>query len=157
MKNICLFAQILICMIVVSCQNKKTETADTNEITTYDNCYNAVYEKDTLGLKFNTLADGTVEGTMVMTVSDIAKRTGIIKGKFRGDTLFANYKFTQGENRISTYKTPLAFLKKGDKLILGDWDNEIAMDSTYSASGIAIDFDHIKYKFTTVDCAEKQK
>ena len=155
MKKISVFAQILICMVVISCQNKKTETTDRTEIATYENCYKAIYEQDTLCLKFNKLANGTIEGTMVMVVSDISKRTGAITGKFRGDTLFANYKFTQGENRISTYKTPLAFLKQGDELILGDWDNETAMDTMYNASGSDIDFEHIKYKFTTVDCAER--
>ena len=152
MKNTIIISLFIICLVLGSCQNKKSETTDTTENVKYDQCYKAIYEKDTLHLKFNTLEDGKVDGSLVMTIADIAKRTGQISGKFRGDTLFANYKFTQGENRISTYKTPLAFLKQGDAFILGDWDNEIAMDSSYSASGKEIDFEQIKYKFITVKC-----
>lgn len=152
MKNSIIFSLLLTCLAIGSCQNKKNETTDTTEIVKYDQCYKAMYEKDTLHLKFNTLEDEKVEGSLVMTIADIAKRTGQISGKFRGDTLFVNYKFTQGENRISTYKTPLAFLKQGDELILGDWDNEIAMDSSYNTSGKDIDFENIKYKFNTVEC-----
>lgn len=155
MKNLSILCLMVTCIILGSCKDKKSEKIVTVEEPKNEQCYNAFYEQDTLHLKLNTLADGAIEGTMVMIVSDKATKTGEITGKFRGDTLFANYTFTQGENRISTYKTPLAFLKQGDELILGDWETETVMGANYDAAGEPIDFNNVKYKFNTVDCDEK--
>jgi hypothetical protein len=45
----------------------------------------------------------------------------------------------------------MAFLKKRDELILGNGKIEVAMGASYFANGEPIDFERVKYKFTSVD------
>ena len=155
MKNLSMFFLLATCIVLGSCKDKKSETIVNAEEPVNEQCYKAIYEQDTLHLKINTLEDGNIKGSLVMIVSDNATKTGKLEGKFRGDTLFTNYTFTQGENRISTYKNPLAFLKRGNELILGNWVTDKAMGANYDDAGQPIDFDNVKYKFKTVDCVEK--
>ena len=82
-------------------------------------------------------------------------KLGQIVGEFRGDTLFASYTFIQGANEKKTFKNPMAFLKNGNELILGNGKIEFSLGASYFAKGEPIDFERVKYKFTTVDCAEK--
>ena len=155
MKNLRIFCLFVAFIALGSCKDKKIETPVVAEAPVNEQCYKAIYEKDTLHLKLNTVEDGKINGSLVMVVSEKATKTGKIEGKFRGDTLFTNYTFTQGENRISTYKNPLAFLKRGNELILGNWKTEQAMGANYDDAGQPIDFDNVKYKFNAVDCAQK--
>jgi hypothetical protein len=46
-------------------------------------------------------------------------------------------------------------LKRGEDLILGDGKIETYLGASYFAKGKPIDFDNVKFKFTTVDCVEK--
>jgi hypothetical protein len=114
-----------------------------------------LYEKDTLDLKINTLKSGKISGDMVMKIDNMPIKVGKIAGEFRGDTLFAAYTFIQGENKEVTFKNPMAFLKRGNELILGNGEIETTMGASYFVKGKPIDFDNVKYKFTTVDCIDK--
>jgi hypothetical protein len=120
-------------------------------------CYKAIYENDTIDLKLNTLKNGKITGDMVMKVASAPEKTGEIKGEFHGDTLFADYTFIVGANKNTTFKNPMAFLKREKQLILGNGTMQTTMGVTYLVKDKPIDFDNVKYKFTDVDCVDKSK
>jgi hypothetical protein len=51
------------------------------------------------------------------------------------------------------YKNPMAFLKRGDDLILGNGEIHIG---DFFVNDAAIDFDRVKYKFTAVECVDEK-
>lgn len=159
MKYLSLFYVLLACIGLESCnknQSQKDIDAQTLAVKPAKiECYKALYEKDTIDLKINTMSTGKINGDMVMKVFNKAEKAGKINGEFRGDTLFVDYSFTQVENDKVTYKNPMAFLKRGNELILGNGKIETYLGASYFAKGTPIDFDSVKYKFTTVDCVEK--
>ena len=156
MKNLGRFCLLLACIGLESCNKKPNdvEVKAVDETPTSVQCYKALYEKDTLDLKVNTLKSGKVTGELVMKVLDKAEKVGKIAGEFRGDTLFVDYSFISGTDK-ATYKNPMALLKRGDELILGNGKIETYLGASYFAKGQPIDFDNVKYKFTAVDCVDK--
>lgn len=159
MKNLGLCCLLLAGIVFQSCKDEKannTKTAAAKaEKPISVNCYKALYENDTLELKLNTLKNGKVSGSMVMKMFAMSEKTGTIEGEFHGDTLFADYSFIQGKNEKATFKNPLAILKRGDTLILGNGKIETYLGRSYFAKGAPIDFDAVKYKFLTADCVDK--
>jgi hypothetical protein len=160
MKNLGLFCLLLTCIGLESC--KKNENPKDGETTKVQaeklirtECYKALYEEDTLELKINTLKSGKVTGDMVMKIVDMPKKVGKIIGEFHGDTLFVDYTFFQGANDKKIFKNPMAMLKKGNELILGSGKIETYLGRSYFAKDKPIDFEKVKYKFTTVDCVDK--
>lgn len=159
MKNLGLFCLLLACIAFESCNKKQGQKAVEAPVLAEEpvsiQCFKALYEKDTLDLKINTLKSGKISGDMVMKVDNTPIKVGKIAGEFRGDTLFAAYTFIQGKNKEVTFKNPMAFLKRGNELILGNGEIETTMGASYFVKGKPIDFDNVKYKFTTVDCIDK--
>jgi len=159
MKNLGLCCLLLTGLAFQSCKNEKANDAKTApakaEKPISVNCYKALYENDTLELKLNALKDGKVSGDLVMKMFAMSEKKGTIEGEFHGDTLFADYSFIQGKNENATFKNPLAILKRGDTLILGNGKIETYLGRSYFAKGAPIDFERVKYKFTTVDCVDK--
>jgi len=156
MKNLGLFCLLLAFIGLESC-NKKPKDVDVKALSekpTSVQCYKALYEQDTLDLKVNTLKNGKVTGELVMKVLNKAKKVGKIAGEFRGDTLFVDYSFISGLDK-AIYKNPMALLKRGNELILGNGKIETYLGTSYFAKGKPIDFDNVKYKFTPVDCVDK--
>ena len=154
MKNIGLFCLFLICIVFVSCnKSEKKQVKEEKPISV--NCYKALFEDDTLDLKINTLKDGKITGNLVMKLLNMPVKTGKIAGEFRGDTLFADYSFIQGANKDRTFKNPIAILKRGNELILGNGKIETYLGASYFVKGEPIDFDNVKYKFTAIDCVDK--
>jgi hypothetical protein len=160
MKNLGLFCLLLACIGLVSCKKnqspkdvKATQVQAEKPISVA--CYKALYEKDTVELKINALKDGKITGNMVMKILDMPKKVGKITGEFHGDTLFVDYSFFQGANEKKIFKNPMAFLKKGNELILGSGKIETYLGRSYFIKGTPIDFDRVKYKFTNVDCVDK--
>jgi hypothetical protein len=158
MKNLGLFCLLLTCIGLESCKNNQSEkiieAKEAAELVSVQ-CYKALYEQDTLDLKINTFKNGEITGDMVMAISNMPKKVGEIAGEFRGDTLFASYTFIQGGYKEKTYKNPMAFLKRGDELILGNGQIQITLGASHFVKGEPIDFDKVKYKFTEVDCVDK--
>jgi hypothetical protein len=152
MKNLSLISLLVTCMILVSCKKEKGEAVTNDENLISEVCYKAIYEQDTLDLKINALQDGTLTGSMEMIVFNKPKKIGGISGEFRGDTLFTSYTYYEEGNESKTYKNPMAFLKQGDQIILGNGETEYALGGSYFIEGKPIDFENVKYKFTTVDC-----
>lgn len=160
MKNLGLFCLLLTCIGFQSC--KKNESPKAGKATQVQaekpksvQCYKALYDEDIIELKVNTLKNGKITGDMVMKIFNAPKKVGKIAGEFRGDTLFASYTFIQGTYDKVTYKNPMAFLKRGNELILGNGKIETTMGASYFVKGEPIDFERVKYKFTTVDCGAK--
>jgi hypothetical protein len=156
MKNLGLFCFLFASIVLGSCNQKPKDVVVKKlaEKPVSVQCYNALYDKDTLDLKVNTLKNGKVTGDLVMNVFERAKKIGKIAGEFRGDTLFVDYSFVSGTDK-ALYKNPMALLKKGNELILGNGKIETYLGTSYFAKGQPIDFDNVKYKFTTVDCVDK--
>ncbi|MFH7014844.1 hypothetical protein [Flavobacterium sp. FlaQc-47] len=155
MKNLVISCLLLSCIGLQSCKKneEKKEAVQTDaEKIVSTQCYKAVYEKDTIDLKLNTLKNGKLSGNMVMKVAAATERTGEITGEFRGDTLFADYTFVEVTNKTKTFKNPMAFLKRDNQLILGNGTMQTTMGVTYLVKDKPIDFDRVKYKFSTSEC-----
>ena len=157
MKNLGLFCLFMFCIAFESC-NKNQKIVDIQAPTEKPistQCYTSLYENDTIKLEINTLKSGKITGNMTMRIVNMPNKVGKIAGEFRGDTLFAAYTFIQGANDKVTFKNPMAFLKRGDELILGNGKIETTMGASYFVKGEPIDFDNVKYKFNAVDCVNK--
>jgi hypothetical protein len=161
MKNLSLSCLLLTCIVLQSCKNENPKQVEALQSDTEKpvnvQCYQAIYENDTIDLKLNTLKNGKITGDMVMKVASSPEKTGEIKGEFHGDTLFADYTFIVGANKNTTFKNPMAFLKREKQLILGNGTMQTTMGVTYLVKDKPIDFDKVKYKFTTIDCIDKSK
>lgn len=158
MKNFGLFCLLLVLFGFESC--KKTNEVDTNKLQAEKpistQCYQASFENDTINLEMSTLQNGKITGNMEMSFLNMPKKSGEIKGQFRGDTLFADYTFTQGANVERIFKNPIAILKRGDTLVLGNGKIETYLGASYFAKGQPIDFDKVKFKFNSVECVDKK-
>jgi hypothetical protein len=161
MKNLVLPCLLVICIGFQSCKNdekqKEAEAAkaEGEKIVSTD-CFKAIYEKDTIDLKLNTLKNGKLTGDMVMKVAPSTVRTGEVAGEFHGDTLFIDYTFKDSASKDKIFKNPMALLKRDKLLILGNGTMQTTMGVTYLVKDKPIDFDRVKYKFETAECAEKK-
>jgi len=160
MKTPVLICLLFACIGFQSCKNNQEEkTVDGTQVQAEKplsvQCYKALYEQDTIDLKVNTLKNGKITGDMAMTLFNMPKKVGTIAGEFSGDTLFVSYTFVQGANKKITFKNPMAFLKRGNALILGNGKIQTTLGATYFVKGSPIDFERVKFKFTTVDCVAK--
>jgi len=91
-----------------------TDTASAKMDTSLDaansSCYTQVTDKDTVTLHL-VMADGKVSGDLQYRLFEKDMNTGTITGKFKGDTLVADYTFfSEGKTSVRE----VAFLKKGD-------------------------------------------
>ncbi|MCK8142941.1 hypothetical protein MW871_15175 [Flavobacterium sp. I-SCBP12n] len=158
MKNLGVFCLLFSCVIFGSCKNNQSEkipVAAPEEAPVKVECYTALYEKDTIALKMNTFKDGHITGNMDMVMANTPKYVGEVAGEFRGDTLFVSYTYIQGNNKETTFKNPMAFLKRDNQLILGNGKIEVTLGAGHFVSGEPIDFDRVKYKLNPVDCVTK--
>lgn len=159
MKTPVLFCLLFACIGFQSCKkNQNEKVVKTNQVQAEKpisvQCYKSLYEQDTIELKINTLKNGKITGDMVMKFFKKPKKVGKIAGEFSGDTLFTSYTFFQGTDQKLTYKNPMAFLKRGNELILGNGEIQTTMGASYFIKG-TLDFERVKFKFTTVDCPAK--
>ena len=160
MKNLVLPCLLVICIGFQSCKNeekqKEAEAAKAEgEKIVSSECYKAIYEKDTLDLKLNTLKNGKLSGDLIMKVAPATVRTGEVAGEFHGDTLFVDYTFKDSANKDKTFKNPMALLKKDKQLILGNGTMQTTMGVTYLVIDKPIDFVSVKYKFDPTECVAK--
>lgn len=162
MKKLVLSSLLLACVAFQSCKNEEKQKeaeaakADGEKVVSVQ-CYQAVYENDVIDLKLNTLKNGKLGGNMIMKVAPSTVRTGEVTGEFHGDTLFVDYTFVDSVNKNKTFKNPMAFLKKDNQLILGNGTMQTTMGVTYLVKDKPIDFERVKYKFSTVECTDKAK
>ncbi|BDU25383.1 hypothetical protein FLGSB24_21270 [Flavobacterium sp. GSB-24] len=152
---------LVICIGLQSCKNEEKQKeaeaakADGEKIVSTE-CYRAIYEKDTVDLKLNNLKNGKVSGNMIMKVAPVTVRTGEVAGEFHGDTLFIDYTFKEAATKDKIFKNPMALLKRDKQLILGNGTMQTTMGVTYLVKDKPIDFERVKYKFDSAECAEKK-
>lgn len=115
-------------------------------------CYIAVDGSDTAYLNLDSRADGKISGKLLIDFSEKPDNNGSLEGEFKGDTLFADYTFTTGENK-TIFKNPLAFLNEDGKMILGVGTIESYLGRSYFVKGKPIDFDKGRFRFDSLDCA----
>lgn len=154
MKNKMILCTLLSGIVLVSCKKEATPAAPIAEKPLQVDCYQALYEKDTVTLTLNTLKDGKVSGNMTMKEVGNPTKNGEILGEIHGDTLLVDYSFVLDNKDKTSYKNPLALLKKGNELILGNGKIETYLGKTYFVKGQPIDYEKVKYKFTKTDCKE---
>jgi len=151
MKKLGLFCLLLAFVGFQSCKKVDTTKVEADKPLS-KTCYKALYENDTINLQIDALKNGKVTGKMVMKIINLPEKTGEIAGEFHGDTLFVDYTFIQGTNDKKVFKNPMALLKKGNELILGSGKIETYLGKSYFAKDTPLEFEKVKYKFTTVDC-----
>lgn len=157
MKRRILYTLLAAIPMVYSCNQSGEKSTAANEDQATDTvsttqCYAAVDSNDKADLKLISSAKGEVTGNMVINYFEKGKNDGLIDGKFKGDTLFADYTFKIGTKNPVVYKNPLAFLKRGDSLILGVGQIETSLGKSYFVKGKPIRFDRSKFIFSPVEC-----
>ncbi len=133
-------------------KHEKSEDQAAADTLTHQQCYKAVYEKDSADLTVETLASGKVKGKLVVNYQINPKNTGVIDGAFKGDTLYVDYSFKTGKDTVSVYTNPLVFLKKDGKLIMGVGQIETSLGRSYFVKGKPINFERGKFVFEPTDC-----
>ncbi|HUH32924.1 MAG TPA: hypothetical protein VLZ28_03165 [Daejeonella sp.] len=163
MKNVIFFLGILASGLISACNqpqyNSDKVAADSISAAAMKNqCYQAVFEKDTGDLNIQTDKDGKVTGDLVMKYglkpNEVERviNKGKVDGSFRGDTLFLNYLYTSGELNKTLYQNPLAFLRTGDQLAMGVGEIETSVGRSYFVKNKPIDFEKGRFKFAPVEC-----
>ncbi|SDM42986.1 hypothetical protein SAMN05421813_11217 [Daejeonella rubra] len=165
MKKTFYFFAFIGSLMLVSCnqgtKDNAKQLADSleNEKNYGDKCYTAIYETDTATMKIRTDEKGKVTGDLIINFGELKPNTlekilnqGQIAGNFRGDTLFVDYSYTSGTINKTVFKNPLAFLKKGDKLILGVGDIETYVGKSYFVTNKPINFEIARFQFEPVEC-----
>jgi hypothetical protein len=155
MKKHTLYLTLVAIPFAYACtQNNKTDTGAKTKTDSLINesCYAAVFEKDSAAMNVKILASGKVTGSLLVNYAEKPHNNGTIEGKFNGDTLMVDYRFKTGEDTVSVYTNPLAFLKKDGKLIMGVGQIETTLGRSYFVKGRPINFEAGKFVFQEVDC-----
>jgi len=142
-------------LFITACQGNGSKKVNANEQKATwgkPECYTAIFEKDTAYLSIQRSADKKVKGDLLIQYSKNPKNEGTLTGDFRGDTLFADYTYTVGTYKDRINKNPLAFLKKGDSLIIGIGEIETYAGRAYFKPGAPINFDKGRFRFVTSSC-----
>jgi hypothetical protein len=153
------------CFTILSCNQASDKSGARGSAATGADvsvqCYKAVFEKDTADMKLSTTAGGKVKGSLVMAYGKTRQNqieqtvnNGEVQGSFKGDTLYVTYTYTTGTINKTVYTNPLAFLKKGDTLVMGVGDIETQMGRTYFVKGKPIDYEIGRFRFEPVGCKE---
>jgi len=156
MKKLLTYFAVLAAAFVLSCNQNTEKSKQPDETKTVVDssameCYEAIDDLDTGSLKLLVDANGQVTGPLIINYLDQGDSNGQIVGSFRGDTLFAHYTFKVGNNK-TTYKNPLAFLKKDGKLILGVGQIETYLGASSFVKGKPINFERGRFTFAPVEC-----
>lgn len=153
MKKNFLYLTFAILPFAFACNQSSQKTASIEkDSVTNETCYVANFEKDIASLQVHTLASGKISGTLVVNYADSPKNTGTISGKFSGDTLLVDYRFKTGKDTVNIFTNPLAFLKKGGKLIMGVGQIETTLGHSSFVKGKPINYEAGKFTFESKDC-----
>lgn len=135
-------------------KQSRTDSQSGKDSVQSSQCYIAVDGPDTAYLNLDSRANGKITGKLLINFSEKPKNDGALEGEFKGDTLYANYTFTTGENK-TVYKNPLAFLKDGGRLHLGVGEIESYLGKSYFKKGTTIDFERGRFKFDSLACKDQ--
>ncbi len=118
---------------------------------TVKQCYVSSFEGDSAILNINIINSIKVEGNLVINYAEKPKNDGIIRGEFKGDTLFVDYTFKIGEG-ATEFSNPLALLRKDNNLKLGVGQIETSYGRSYFVKGKPINFERGKFDFALTEC-----
>jgi hypothetical protein len=123
-----------------------------------EQCFIAVYQKDSAFLKFKTMPNHKIQGRLVIKYAELEPDAlqkefyhGEITGKFSRDTLFADYIFADGKNG-TLYRNPIALLRKNNKLVLGSGAIENYLGKSWFINHKAINFNKSRFQFVPAKC-----
>ncbi|QKJ30101.1 hypothetical protein HQ865_10130 [Mucilaginibacter mali] len=148
-------------IFLFSCgQGKKSNAINMGHLSEGKHCYVAALEGDSATLTFDIDKYGSIKGQLNINYqkadSAVASRENtagdLIKGEFRGDTLFADYSFKSGKTGKEKYANPVALLHKGDTLVMGRGRIYEYLGRTYFDPKTPIDFSKSKFRFMPVEC-----
>ena len=140
-------------------KNTAAQRGDNYKLINYpEQCFIAIYQKDSAFLKFKTMPNGKIYGRLVLKYAELQSNDlekefdhGEIIGQFKKDTLFADYIFADG-TKSTVYKNPIALLKKSDKLILGFGAIENYLGKSWFINHKAINFNKSRFQFVPTEC-----
>lgn len=146
----CCFMLALVSCFTLAC-NQGQQSAQ-NDVPVEEHCYQAIYQRDTasLNLKF---AGRKVTGKMRIDYGDGKFYDGTILGeqKGRGDTLILAYDF-KINNEGKWHRNPVAFLRKGTRLIMGIGQINIVWGTGAFDEKVPIDYEHARFTFEPQQC-----
>jgi len=123
-----------------------------------EQCFTAVFQKDSAFLKFKTMANGKILGKLIIKYGELEPLAvkkefyrGDISGQFNRDTLFIDYVFTDRDEK-GLYRNPLALLRKNDKLMLGFGATINYLGRTWFRRHQEINFNNSRFQFTPAVC-----
>ena len=134
--------------------SKKTSQQENDTLANFTECYIATFEKDTAYVNMNSIEGSEIAGNLLIKYWNNPKNEGKFTGRRSGDTLFADYSYTVGTYTERVNKNPLAFLVKGDSLILGIGEIETKMGRSYFKPGVPINFDRGRFRFIKTECKD---
>jgi len=150
-------------MLLFSCNHGTKNTASRNDgnhklAENHEQCFTAIYQKDSAFLRFKTMPNGKIKGRLVIKYAepepDALEKDfyhGEITGQFKKDTLFADYIFADGANK-TVYRNPIALLKKNNKLMLGFGAIENYLGKTWFINHKEINFNRSRFQFLPTEC-----
>ena len=147
------FASLLAFAVLLSTSCNQTQPDATSKLSTAEqHCYVATFQQDTalMNLNFN----GTkINGKMRINYGDGKVYDGTILGehKGKGDTLILAYDF-KINNVDKWYRNPVAFLKRGDRLVLGIGQINVVWGTGAFDKTVPIDYEHARFIFVPTDC-----
>jgi hypothetical protein len=123
-----------------------------------ERCFTAVYQKDSAFLNYKTAPDGKIQGRLIIKYGELEPLAmekefyhGEITGKFKKDTLFANYVFANGDGK-TIYRNPIALLRRNDKLLLGFGVIINYVGVTWFRDHREINFNRGRFQFVPAEC-----
>lgn len=132
--------------------NKQTDDHAGKAVSdTVKQCYTSVFEGDSAVMNIKVIDSTKVEGTLLVKYAEKPHNDGIVRGEFKGDTLFVDYTFKTGQNPAE-FSNPLAFLKQGDHLKMGVGVIETSVGRSYFVKDKPINFERGKFEFTPTEC-----
>lgn len=131
--------------------NQETKKESSKIADTVKQCYTSAYEGDSATLNLNIIDSTKVEGSLVINYAEKPKNDGIVRGEFKGDTLFVDYTFKIGEGKTE-FSNPLALLKQADSLKMGVGQIETSYGRSYFVKGKPINFERGKFSFIPTEC-----
>lgn len=132
-------------------KQSKTDSVQGDHTIVSRECYIAIDGADTAYLSIQNKQNNKVTGKLLINYSGKPNNNGNLAGEFKGDTLFADYTFTIGENK-TVNRNPLAFLRDGNRMTLGVGSIETYLGRSYFAKGKPIDFERGRFKFDSAEC-----
>jgi len=132
--------------------NNKSGAQTEKDLTdTVKQCYISSFEGDSATLNLKITDSIKVEGDLTINYANKPRNKGIVRGEFKGDTLYVDYSFKIGEGSTG-FSNPLAFLKTGSNLKMGVGSIETTLGRSYFVKDKPINFERGKFDFKPTEC-----